>query len=69
MVQDQTLAAWELLDLISESDGEKLLDLKTMKETCPDDEKVPCVYCGSLFKERGLKRHFKSCQDAPSSSK
>ena len=65
---------WELLDLVTQADTDKLLDLETnsTEETPidePDAEKYPCVYCGVEYKQKGLKRHYVFCKDAPSSSK
>ena len=55
---------WELIEIISKSKEEKFLELKSAGK---DDEveKVPCVYCGGMYKKRGLQKHYKSCNDAP----
>ena len=62
---------WELLEIISQADAAKLLDLETEEATTEEaeNEKHLCVYCGGEFKEKGLKRHYTFCKDAPSSSK
>ena len=54
---------WDLLDIISKSNCEKMVSLKTKKSD--NDDKIPCVYCGQSYKERGLLVHYKSCKDSP----
>ena len=57
---------WELLTLISQCEGEKLLDLKTIvkEKTKPDtDHKIPCLYCGENIKQKKLKKHLSKCCD------
>ena len=54
---------WELLDLISKCEGEKLIDLKTVKEKPKTNEgyKIPCLYCGREIKYKRLKKHLTKC--------
>ena len=55
---------WELLELISKSNVNKLIDVNTVVPTEAVD-KLPCLYCGKVFKEKGLEKHFKKCKDSP----
>ena len=56
---------WELLEILSTSDGEKLLNLETNEEVETGTELVSCLYCGKEWKEKGLKKHMKHCKDGP----
>ena len=57
---------WELLALISQCEGEQLLDLKTLikERKKPDtDHKIPCLFCGKNIKQKNLKKHLSKCRD------
>ena len=56
---------WELLELLSNSDGEKLIGLETEDVAAVESPTIPCLYCGKAYKEKGLKNHMNSCQDGP----
>ena len=51
---------WELLELLSNSDGAKLLGLETENMAEVESSTIPCSYCGKVYKEIGLKNHMNS---------
>ena len=57
---------WELLDILCQPDAPSFLDIRT--EEVEESNKVPCVYCGVEFKEKGLRRHYTFCKDSPGTS-
>ena len=55
---------WELLNLISKCEGEKLLNLETLPEKSTDsDPRAPCLFCGREIKQKRLRKHLIACKD------
>ena len=54
---------WELLKLISMCEGEKMLNLVTLKEKpTPTEPRYPCLYCGRDLSQRKLRKHIRKCK-------